>query len=82
MGFIGWIIFSVGIGIIATILDSRQRNGGFIGGIILSITGTFLALFLSSLIFNLPTSLNVTTALIAIYGASIFLLTGRSLRQL
>ena len=82
MGLIHWIIFAVCLGIIASFVDSRPKSGGIFSGIILSVTGTLLALFLSNLIFNMPTTVTLTTVIIALYGAAIFLLTGRGLRHL
>lgn len=82
MGFTEWIIFGVSFGIIATLFDYHPKNGGFLGSIILSVTGMLLALFLSNLIFSLPTTINLTTSIIALYGAVMFLVTGRGLRRL
>jgi uncharacterized membrane protein YeaQ/YmgE (transglycosylase-associated protein family) len=82
MGLFEWIIFAAVVGIIATFIDTSSENGGFIGGIILSITGTLLALFIANLVFNLPATLTVTSILVAFYGAAMFILTGRGLRRL
>ena len=82
MSLINWVIFAVILGVVATLIDHSPKNGGFVGGIILSLTGTLLALFIAQLVFSLPSTLSITSLLIALYGAVMFLLTGRGLRRL
>jgi uncharacterized membrane protein YeaQ/YmgE (transglycosylase-associated protein family) len=82
MGFFYWILFGISFGILAFLLDSQKRNGGIIGRVILSVTGVLLALFMANLIFNVQSGFNITTIVIAMYGALMFLLTGRGLRRL
>jgi uncharacterized membrane protein YeaQ/YmgE (transglycosylase-associated protein family) len=84
MPVLHWLLFGAALGIIAALVDVHpgKRSGGFLGRIILSITGVLLALFLAHLIFEIPSAINLMTVTIALYGALMFLFTGHGLRRL
>jgi hypothetical protein len=78
---LNWALFAVCFALLIVIFGRNPKRELFISTILMSVTGTFLALFLSHLLFTLPVAVNIYTILIALYGAGIFILFDRILKK-
>ncbi|MBI4079344.1 MAG: GlsB/YeaQ/YmgE family stress response membrane protein [Candidatus Levybacteria bacterium] len=78
---ISWIIFGLLVGIVANAIDPSPSRGGLLGAILLGIVGALLGGFLADLIFGVGiTGFNFTSFAIAVLGALLLLLIGRTFR--
>lgn len=80
MGFIGWIVLGGLAGWVASMIIGNNKNQGLLGNIIVGIVGGFLG----GWIFNLLggegiTGFNIWSFLVAVAGATLFLLIWRAI---
>lgn len=79
MSLFAWIIFGLTIGFIGHALDSRPAKGGIIGALVFGVAGAVFGGTLASVLFGTaPTSLNISTLLIAVSGALLLLMIQRT----
>lgn len=73
-----WILFGLGVGVMANLLDPKQTEGGFGATMMLGIIGALCGGAIANLIFGLGiTGINLTSLSVGIAGSLILLLAGR-----
>ncbi len=74
-----WIGFGVIVGMIINFFDEKPSFGGLIMTILLGILGALLGGFLSNLLLNIGIAgFNLTSLMIAVFGAILALLVRRT----
>ena len=82
MGILTWIIFGLIAGSIANFLDSNPSQGGLLGSIVLGIVGAVVGGWLGEVLFGVTvTGFNLSSFIVAIAGAAVLLLAGRTFRR-
>ncbi|MBI2074297.1 MAG: GlsB/YeaQ/YmgE family stress response membrane protein [Candidatus Levybacteria bacterium] len=81
MNIVLWVLFGLLVGVVANAIDPAPARGGLLGAIILGIVGALIGGFLSNLIFGVGvTGFDFTSFAIAVLGALLLLLIGRSFK--
>ena len=75
MGFLAWIVLGGVAGWIASMLTGNNARMGLLANIVVGVVGAFLGGFLMNLIGGWAiTGFNLQSLLVAILGATVFLL--------
>lgn len=79
MDILSWVVFGLLVGVIANVIDPAPSRGGLLGAIVLGIAGALIGGFVGNLIFGVTvTGFNFSSFIVAVAGALILLLIGRS----
>lgn len=82
MDILYWVVFGLIAGSIANHIDPRPSKGGILGSIILGIVGAVVGGYLGSALFGVGvTGFNLTSFIIAVFGALIALFVGGQLMK-
>lgn len=75
------ILFGLIVGIIAHLVDPR-KNGGFIGPMMVGISGSFAGSILAMIAFNSTTGGNLSILILSVIVSTLLLLVSRGLKPL
>jgi uncharacterized membrane protein YeaQ/YmgE (transglycosylase-associated protein family) len=82
MGVVSWIILGIIAGVVASYLTGRTDQKGYLVNIVVGLIGAFAGGFSANLVMRLsPLGFHISSFIVAILGAVIFLVFASSMQR-